>query len=46
MRAGGISQVIESKHPKYKAGDLVNYLCGWQEYVVIEPDARSTGAGQ
>ena len=41
MRAGGISQVIESKHPKYKAGDLVNYLCGWQEYVVIEPDARS-----
>ena len=41
MRAGGISQVIESTHPKYKAGDLVNYLCGWQEYVVIEPDARS-----
>ena len=22
MRAGGISQVIESKHPKYKAGDF------------------------
>lgn len=41
MRASGIAQVIESKHPKYKTGDLVNYLCGWQEYVLIEPDARS-----
>lgn len=41
MRAGGISQVIESKHPKYKPGDLINYLCGWQEYIVIEPGARS-----
>ena len=41
MRAGGIAQVIESKHAKYKAGDLINYLCGWQEYVVIEPSARS-----
>lgn len=38
MRAGGIVQVIESKHAKFKPGDLVNYLCGWQEYVVIEPD--------
>ncbi len=38
MRAGGIAQVIESKHPKYKPGDIVNALCGWQEYVVLEPD--------
>lgn len=38
MRAGGIAQVIESKHAKFKPGDLVNYLCGWQEYVVFEPD--------
>ena len=33
--------MIESKHTKYKAGDLINYLCGWQEYVVIEPGGRS-----
>jgi len=38
MRAGGIAQVIESKHPKFKPGDIVNYLCGWQEYVMFEPD--------
>ena len=41
MRAGGMAQVIESKHAKFKAGDLINYLCGWQEYVIIEPDART-----
>ena len=38
MRAGGIAQVIESKHRKFKPGDIINYLCGWQEYVVFEPD--------
>ena len=40
MRAGGIAQVIESKHPKFKPGDIVNYLCGWQEYVIFEPDGN------
>jgi len=31
MRAGGIAQVIESKHPKYKPGDIVTYYMpnGW-----------------
>ena len=38
MRAGGIAQIIESQHPKFKAGDMVNSFCGWQEYVVFEPD--------
>lgn len=38
MRAGGIVQVIESKHPKFKPGDIVSYLCGWQEYVIFAPD--------
>ena len=41
MRAGGIAQVVESKHPKFKLGDIVNYLTGWQEYVVFEPDKPS-----
>ncbi len=41
MRAGGIAQVIESKHPKFKPGDIVNYLCGWQEYVIFEPDGNN-----
>jgi NADPH-dependent curcumin reductase CurA len=38
MRASGIVQVIESRHRKFKPGDIVNYLCGWQEFVVFEPD--------
>ncbi len=41
MRAGGIAQVIESKHPKFKPGDIINYLCNWQEYVIFEPDAHN-----
>ena len=41
MRAGGIAQVIESKHPKFKPGDIINYLCGWQEYVIFEPDGNN-----
>jgi len=38
MRAGGIAQIIESRHPQFKPGDIVNSFCGWQEYVVFEPD--------
>lgn len=38
MRAGGIAQVIESRHAKFKPGDIVNTLCNWQEYLVFEPD--------
>ena len=38
MRAGGIAQIIESRHPKFRPGDIVNSFCGWQEYVVFEPD--------
>ena len=38
MRAGGIAQVIESRNSKFKPGDLVNSFCGWQEYVVFQPD--------
>ena len=33
-----LAQVIESKHPKFKPGDIINYLCGWQEYFIFEPD--------
>ena len=38
MRAAGIAQVVDSKHPKFKPGDIVNFLTGWQEYVVFNPD--------
>ena len=38
MRAGGIAQVVESRHSKFKPGDLVNSFCGWQDFVVFRPD--------
>ena len=50
-----IAQVVESKHPNFEAGDIVNAGIGWQEYGVaggdglrkIDPDIApiSTGAG-
>ena len=33
MRAPGLAEVIESKHPDIQAGDLVNGLLSWSEYV-------------
>ncbi len=55
MVGGVIAQVIESKHPNFEVGDIVNANIGWQEYGVTEGnglrkiDPRmvpiSTGAG-
>jgi NADPH-dependent curcumin reductase CurA len=39
MVGGTVSQVVESKHPGFAAGDIVVGWDGWQEYAV------STGAG-
>jgi NADPH-dependent curcumin reductase CurA len=36
MRGSGIGQVVESNHPKYKVGDLLCGLTGWQEYLVTD----------
>jgi hypothetical protein len=34
MRAGAVGQVIESKAPNLRPGELVQGLFGWQDYVV------------
>lgn len=39
MVGGTVSRVAESKHPNFKAGDLVQAFSGWQDYSV------SDGAG-
>ena len=36
MKGRGVGEVIESKHPNYKIGDIVQGKCGWQEYVVCD----------
>jgi NADPH-dependent curcumin reductase CurA len=34
MRAGGLGEVVESKNPNYRIGQIVQGLVGWQEYLV------------
>lgn len=36
MRAFAVGQVIESQHPKYKRGEFVSGMFGWQDYVVTD----------
>jgi NADPH-dependent curcumin reductase CurA len=36
MRGGAIGLVEESRNPKFKTGDLVSGLFGWQEYAVSD----------
>lgn len=35
MRAFGLAEIVESRHPDYKKGDKITGLTGLQEYVVI-----------
>lgn len=38
MQGAGVGEIIESRHPEWKAGDLVESLnMGWQEYAVLTP---------
>ena len=36
MTGGTVGEVVESKHPGYRAGDFVNGPLGWQEYAVTD----------
>jgi NADPH-dependent curcumin reductase CurA len=35
MRAAGVGEIVESKHPDFAPGELVQGLMGWQEYVAL-----------
>lgn len=37
MRGRGVGEVIESRHPDYKPGDIVVGSTGWQDYSVLAP---------
>ncbi|HEX7856131.1 MAG TPA: NADP-dependent oxidoreductase [Sphingobium sp.] len=34
---GTVSKVVESNHPDYAVGDMVEVRSGWREYAVVEP---------
>ncbi len=36
MRAGAVGQVIESNHPDFKPGNLVQGAFGWQDYIATK----------
>ena len=42
MIGGTVGEVVDSRHPKFKAGDQVVGMGGWQEYSVV--DANVIGA--
>jgi NADPH-dependent curcumin reductase CurA len=37
MRGRGVGQVVRSRHPEYRDGDIVVASLGWQEYSVQRP---------
>jgi NADPH-dependent curcumin reductase CurA len=40
MSCRGIGEVIESRHPEFAVGDIVQASLGWQEFAVVTPDIR------
>jgi len=36
MRAGSVAQVVESKHPDWAKGNLVQTLGSWQDFLVVD----------
>ncbi|MEM6893067.1 MAG: NADP-dependent oxidoreductase [Bacteroidota bacterium] len=36
MRGRGVGEVVDSKNPNFKIGDIVQGKCGWQEYKVCD----------
>jgi NADPH-dependent curcumin reductase len=38
MQGGTVGEVVESRSPKYKPGDKVQGMGGWQEYSVVNVD--------
>ncbi|MEM7707408.1 MAG: NADP-dependent oxidoreductase [Pseudomonadota bacterium] len=40
MSGRGVAEVIESRHPQYQAGDIMEGTLGWQEYVAMSPDPQ------
>ena len=43
MRAGSVGQVVESNHPDFAVGELVQTLGNWQDFVVVSPSQGMVG---
>jgi hypothetical protein len=43
MIGATVGEVVDSRHPKFKAGDEVVCMGGWQEYSVVDANAIAIG---
>lgn len=43
MRAGSVAQVVESNHPGFSEGDLVQTTGGWQDFTIVNPTTSMLG---
>ncbi len=41
MSGRGVGVVMESKHPDFAAGEIIQATLGWQDYVALTPDDKS-----
>ena len=46
MRAGSVSEVVESKHPDFKPGELVQTTGCWQDFAVVAPGQGPVGVNK
>ena len=42
VRAAGVGRVVDSKSDRFRVGDLVTQLVGWQEYSMLRDDSFAT----
>ena len=43
MRSGTVAQIVQSRHPEFAEGELVQTMGGWQDYAVVTPGEGVTG---
>ena len=42
MSCRGIGEVLVSRHPGFRVGDIVQASLGWQEFAIVTPDSKDT----
>ncbi len=43
MHGGAVAEIVESRHPDWKEGDLIETMgFGWQEWAVLDPETQGT----
>ena len=42
VRSAGVGRVVDSKSDRFRVGDLVTHLVGWQEYSMLRDDSFAT----